>query len=138
MRFENEGKAQPAGTQFLGLVDSLIDLFKEPNISEVEVVFVSYKLDAKGNKIVEDNQHVAEIRWLGLNSIGEENREKLRGEYDKAPMLSLMVLWLRPSAERLGVANFPPIIPGQPLPQKGAYTQWEKTSIAAYMRRHNL
>jgi hypothetical protein len=138
MKFANEGMRQPAGTQFLGVVDSLIDLFKEPSISGVEVIFISYKLDEKGEKVVADNQQVAEIRAVGITGIGPQTQETLREQYDKSPMLSLMVLWRRPSAEKLGILKFQPIIPGQPFPRKAEYEQWEQAAIAAYIHRNNL
>jgi hypothetical protein len=50
MDFADEGKVQPAGTQYLGLIDSLIDLLKNKDVSDVEVVFISYKLDSKGER----------------------------------------------------------------------------------------
>jgi hypothetical protein len=82
MKFAHEGKAQPAGTQFLGLVDSLIDLFKQPGISEVDVVFINYKVDAKGERIVEGGMNVEEIRAVGIRAINKEVQEELRKQWD--------------------------------------------------------
>jgi hypothetical protein len=47
MNFELDGTVNPAGTIDLGLIDALIDLFKEQSVCDVEVNFISYKLDKK-------------------------------------------------------------------------------------------
>jgi hypothetical protein len=138
MGFADEGKVQPAGTQYLGLIDSLIDLFKNKDVSDVEVVFISYKLDAGGEKIVEDGQHVVEIRPIGIRAINAEVREELRKQYDLAPMMSLMVLWLRRNVGkegRLGTLSFKPVAPGKTQPEKGDFDPWEKKAISFYLHR---
>src|SRR5262244_937700 len=95
MTTKKDGMPQPAGAQFLGLVDSLFDLFNETSISNIEVVFISYKLDSKGEKIVEDSHYVGQIRFLGVKNISKEVREELRKQCHTAPLLSLMVLCIR-------------------------------------------
>ncbi|MGA2167476.1 MAG: hypothetical protein ABSG62_04650, partial [Terracidiphilus sp.] len=128
----------PAGTQFSSLVDSLTDLFKDPGTSGVEVIFISFKLDEKGEKVVEDNQHVAQIRAVGVTGISHETQEVLREQYDMAPLISLMVLWIRPSAEKLGILKFQPIALGNPPPKTAEYEDWEKKAIGSYIHRNNL
>ena len=140
MNLADEGKPQPAGTQFLGLVDSLIDVFNEPGISDVEVVFIGYKLDDKGQNVVKDGQHVAEIRSIGLGGIDDrQTQDALRAEYEMAPLISLLFLWTRPSSnEKLGILKFQPITPGKPAPPKAKQEPWEKSAIADYIHRNNL
>jgi hypothetical protein len=83
----------PAGTQFSSLMNSLNDIFKDPSVSDVAVIFISLKLDDLGEKVVEDNQHVAQIRVVGVNGISEEIQESLRQQYETSPLISLLVLW---------------------------------------------
>lgn len=138
MNLADEGKVQPAGTQYLGLIDSLIDLFKSKEATDVEVVFISYKLDAKGEKIVEDNQNVVEIRPIGIRAINAEVREELRKQYESAPLMSLMVLWLRRNVGkegRLGILSFKPAAPGKTKPEKEDHDPWEKKAISFYLHR---
>jgi hypothetical protein len=136
MKFPQEGKAQPAGTQFLGLVDSLIDLFKDPDVSNVDVVFINYKTDDKGERVVEDGMHVAEIRAVGIRAINVEVQEELRKMWDLPTFLGLLVLWLHQKNKKLGILKFHPMIPGPNAPKAEAFAGWEKTAIAAYAERN--
>ena len=106
----------PAGTQFSSLMNSLNDIFKYPSVSDVEVIFISLKLDDLGEKVVEDNQHVAQIRAVGINGISEEIQESLRQQYETSPLISLLVLWTRRSAQKLGILKFCPVTPDNPDP----------------------
>jgi hypothetical protein len=135
--FEDEGKVQPAGTQYLGLIDSLIDLFKDRSASDVEVVFIQYKL-VNGEKVVEDGQHVVEIRPIGIRAIVPEVREELRKQYDSAPLVSLMVLWMRRNVGKegkMGVLAFHPVAPGERARQEHEYKPWESKAISWYLQR---
>jgi hypothetical protein len=49
----------PPETLFPKLIDSLREVFAKPDVERVEVFFINYKLDEKGERVVEDNQHVA-------------------------------------------------------------------------------
>jgi hypothetical protein len=139
VEFEQEGKIQPAGTQFLGLVDSLIDLFKVPTVSNVEVIFISYKLDEKGEKTVEDGMHVVEFNALVIRGIGPEVREELRKKIQTPDLLvSLLVLWLDSSRPgKIGIQKFYDVLPGE-SPKAGDYLPWEQECIGGYMKRHKL
>jgi hypothetical protein len=127
----------PAGTQFSSLMNSLTELFKDPNVSDVEVIFISFKLDDMGGKVVEDNRHVAQIRAVGITGISEETQEALREQYEMSPLISLLALWTRPSTQKLGILKFYPVTPDNPHP-KSEYEDWEKKAISAYIERHNL
>jgi hypothetical protein len=138
MKFADEGKPQPAGTQFLGLVDSLIDLFKEPGVENVEVIFVNYTLDEKGERVVEDNQHVVEFHAMHIRGIGPEVQAELKKSYAKDLLVSLLVLWQPPAKPgKLGTLKFHPVVPGKPI-EAGRFEMWEQEVIAGYMQRHNL
>jgi hypothetical protein len=127
----------PAGTQFSSLMNSLNDIFKDPSVSDVAVIFISLKLDDLGEKVVEDNQHVAQIRVVGVNGISEEIQESLRQQYETSPLISLLVLWTRRSPQKLGILKFCPVTPDNPDPTPD-YEDWEKRAVSAYMERHSL
>jgi hypothetical protein len=138
MKFSDEGERLPAGTQFLALIDSLIDIFREPGVSDVEVHFTALKLDEKGERIVEDGQNIAQTHLIGVSAINDAAKEKLRAVYEaRAPLLSLMVLWMHssPTGRKMGMLKFHPVPPGQPVPKKGDYEIWEKRAISDYVRR---
>lgn len=102
------------------------------------MIFISFKLDEKGERFVEDNQHVAEIRAVEITGISDETREVLRERCEMAPLISLLVLWTRPSSEKLGIMHFRPVAPGSSLPVEGEFEDWEKKAISAYVHRHDL
>jgi hypothetical protein len=136
MNLADEGKVQPAGTQFLALVDSLIDLFQKPGISHVEVVFVHYKLDAKGEKVLENNKHVASIDALAITGISLEIREEIRKKSEDPSLISQMVLYrdaAKPGGP--GVLKFRPVGPGQP--STAQYEAWEIEALLSYAQRNN-
>jgi hypothetical protein len=140
MTFQDEGKPQPAGTQFLGLISSLIDIFREPGVSDVEVMFTTLKADEKGEHIVEEGQKLAQTQYLGIKGLNDQVKEKLRSMYE-APsggLISLMVLWMRSDGKggkKLGIQKFAPIKPGPHMPKPGEYESWEKEAISDYVRR---
>jgi hypothetical protein len=131
MKLAEEGKVQPAGTHFLGLVDSLIDLFNQPGISHVEVIFVHFKLDAKGEKIVENKMNVAEINAMAITGISPEIQEELRKKSEQPMLISQMILW-RDAANPggLGIAKF------RSVEAKKEYEDWEKNAILSYYDRN--
>jgi hypothetical protein len=118
-------------------MNSLTDLFRDLSVSDVEVVFISLKLDVMGETIVEDNQNVAQIRAVGIAGISDEMRESLRQQYEIAPLISLLVLWTRRSTQKLGILKLCPVTPDNPDPTPD-YEEWEKRAVSAYMERHSL
>jgi hypothetical protein len=127
----------PSGTHFSSLMNSLAELFRDLSVSDVEVVFISLKLDDMGEKIVEDHQHVAQIRAVGTTGISDEMQEPLRQQYEMSPLISLLVLWTRRSTQKLGILKFIPSTLDNPDPAPD-YEDWEKRAVSAYMERHNL
>jgi hypothetical protein len=140
--YENENRKRyqpsPPGTQFSSLMNSLADLFRDPTVSDVEVVFIGFKLDHMGEKIVEDNQNIAQIRAIGITGISDETQEALREQYEMAPLISLLALWTRQSTQKLGILKFYSVTPDNPHPKSPHYDAWEKKAIRAYIDRHNL
>jgi hypothetical protein len=128
MRFENDGRVQPAGTQFLGLIDSLIDIVKEPGVSDVEVMFTSLKVDGEGKRIVEAGQNVADTRYIGIKGLNDETKDKLREMYQASPLVSLMVLWKSDGKPRkkIGMLKFQSFQPGHKAPTDLEYEKYEK------------
>jgi hypothetical protein len=82
--------------------------------------------------------HVVEIRPIGIRAIVPEVREELRKQYDSAPLVSLMVLWMRRSVGKegkMGVLAFHPVAPGEKAPQEHEYKPWESKAISWYLQR---
>jgi hypothetical protein len=55
-----------------------------------------------------------------------------------SPLISLLVLWTRPSAQKLGILKFYPLTPDNLPPKTAEYEESEKKAIGAYIERHNL
>jgi hypothetical protein len=136
MGFADE--VQPAGAQYLGLVDALIDLFESREATDVEVVFINYKIDTTGEKIMEDDHYVVAIRPILIQAINAEVREELRKQYELVPLMSLMVLWLRRNVDKegkLGVLSFKRVARGKGKPGNEDYDPWEMEAISLYLHR---
>src|ERR1019366_7156257 len=76
--------------------------------------------------------HVVEIRPIVIRAIVPEVREELRKQHDSAPLVSLMVLWMRRSVGKegkMGVLAFHPVAPGEKAPQEHEYKPWESKAI---------
>jgi hypothetical protein len=88
----------PEGTIFLGLVDVLIDLFKRPEVSRVEVAMGS----------IDENTHELLIAGMTLRAINKEAQEGLRKAIDAKPHCCLMVIWTERFANenKLGEYHF--------------------------------
>jgi hypothetical protein len=129
---------RPAGTQFAGLTEELARLFEDDKCQNIEVVLLSNKLDDGGNKVIQDNMYVAEIRAIGVHAFDEETRQSLKREYERLPLLSMLVLWTRYGAGKLGIMKFRSVFENEPVPEHVDYEEWESKAIAAYLDRHNL
>jgi hypothetical protein len=77
------------------------------------------------------------MRSVAIHVFGDEARERLKQEFERSPILSLLVLWNRYGAEKLGILRLQPV-QGQDSPITDEYQEWQRQAIAAYLRRHNL
>jgi hypothetical protein len=127
----------PPETLFPKLIDSLRDVFAKPDVERVEVFFINYKLDEKGERVVENNQHVAQIRPVGISGLSDETEEVLKQQFGSAPVLSLLVLWSRPRVEKLGILKFWRANPEHPIPETD-HEEWEQTAIRDYLDRNQI
>jgi hypothetical protein len=128
----------PPGTQFARLMEELAHLFQDDKCANIEVTFLSNKLDDQGNKVVDDNMYVAEIRPMSVYVLNEETRQSLKQEYERLPLLSMLVLWTRYGAGKLGIMKFQPVAENEPVPNEVSYAEWEVKAIGAYLDRHSL
>lgn len=135
---KNNVKIYPPGTQFAQLMEELARLFQDDKCTNIEVTFLSIKLDDRGNKVVDDNMYVAEIRPIGLHVLNEDTRQFLKQEYERLPLVSLLVLWTRYGAGKLGIMKFQPVAENEPVPTEVNYEEWEAKAISAYLDRHSL
>jgi hypothetical protein len=131
-------KIHPPGTQFEGLIEELARLFEDEKRRNVELVLLSNKLDDQGNKVINDGMYVAEIRSIGIHVFDKETRQSLKREYERFPLLSMLVLWTRYGVGKLGIMKFQPVQENEPIPEQAEYEKWESKAIAAYLHRHNL
>lgn len=127
----------PPENLFAKLLDSLREVFAKPDVERVEVDFITYKVNEKGEKVVEDDHHIAEIRPVGISGLDDEVEEVLREQFDMGPNLSLLILWSRPSVEKLGILKFCRANPDHPIPEAD-YEAWEQLAIRAYMDRNHI
>lgn len=148
IRLDEESKARedeikekvtihPPGTAFAALSEKLAQSSEDPKCSNLEVYLLSNKLDQDGEKVVRDGMWMAEIRPFGIYLFTEEARALLKQEYDKAPVLSILVLWTRYGAGKLGILELKPVREDD-TPLADEYEEWERKVIAAYLHRHNL
>jgi hypothetical protein len=131
-------KIHPPGTQFAGLMEELQRLFEDEKCTNIEVTLLSNKLDDRGEKLVNEGMYVAEIRPIGIHVLDEDTRRFLKQEYERLPLLSMLVLWTRYGAGKLGILKFQPVSENEPVPKHVDYAEWESKAIAAYLDRHKL
>jgi len=133
---EEKVKVHAPGTAFASLSEELARLSEDPKCSNVEVYILSGKLD-DGEKVVRDVMWAAEIRPIRIYLFDEETRIFLKQEYDKSPVLSILVLWTRYGAGKLGILKLKPVREDDAA-VADEYEEWERKAIAAYLHRHNL
>jgi hypothetical protein len=135
---KNNMKIHAPGTAFPALLENLSRLSEDPKCNDLEVTFLSNKLDESGQKIVNGGMHVAEIRAIEIHVFDDETRAALKREYDKFPVLSILVLWTRYGAGKLGILQLRPMQGEGDIPVVSEYEEWEGKAIAAYLHRHDL
>ena len=131
-------KIHAPGTAFPALLEELSRLSEDPKCNDLEVTFLSNKLDESGQKTVIGGMYVADIRAIGIHVFDDETRAVLKREYDRFPVLSILVLWTRYGAGKLGILQLRPMQGEDDIPVVGEYEEWEGKAIAAYLHRHDL
>jgi hypothetical protein len=134
---KNNVKIHAPGTAFSTLLEELARLSEDSKCNNLEVSFLSNKMGEDGQKIVHDGKYVAEIRSFGIHVFGDETRAFLKEEFGRCPVLSVLVLWTRYGAGKIGILRLQPVCGDNetPVPE---YREWEGKAIAAYLHRHNL
>ena len=135
---EKNMKVHPPGTAFPALLEELSRLSEDPKCKNLEVTFLSKKLDEAGQYIVNEGMHVAEIRAVGIHVFNEDTRALLRQEYDKVPVLSMSRSLNRLRRRKNRRLPLRPMQGKDDIPVAGDYEAWEGKAIAAYLERHNL
>jgi hypothetical protein len=131
-------QVNPAGNATLGLIETLIDLVKNPDASRIEVAMARYRLDAQGLKIrLEDGTHSIAIRSLEVKDVDTNTQEKLRRELEAVPISCLMVLWMQGSGKesKLGAATFDPKTNSRKA-RAATLDEVEKFTLSDYIQRH--
>jgi hypothetical protein len=124
----------PAGTMFLGLIDALMDLVMKPTVSKIEVIMAGYELDDHGAEKLVNGQHSIEIRPFPISSMNEDVQEKLREEFESAPISHLMILFMErfQNESKMGIVKFGG---EQKTGGMSNYDAVEKTAISGYLHR---
>jgi hypothetical protein len=128
----------PAGTAFLGLVEALIDLQNDPDVSNIEVVMGSYEVDEQGKDKLIDGQLSVEMRPMIVRGMNKDVQEELRKQIDARPLSYLMILWTeRSSKGPLGMMLFDPVTKQEKQKPGGiaGLDKVEKSAIADYLQR---
>jgi hypothetical protein len=102
----------------------------------VEVAFAHFKMDAKGEKILENKKNIAEISAVAITGISPEIQEELRKKSEQPMLISQMILYrdaAKPGGP--GILKFRPVTPGQPSPTT-RYEAWETETILNYAERN--
>jgi hypothetical protein len=122
----------PAGTMFLGLVDQLIDLTGDPNVSKIEIAMASY--EPNNNEEKQDKQSIA-IRSFVVNGMNKEIQEQIRQQFDAKPLTHLMILWKErfENENKLGIYIFDPLT-SQQADNRSSYDPIEKAAISGYLQ----
>ena len=125
------------GTAFASLSGKLAEISHDPKCSNLEVYFLSNKLVQNGNKVVEDGMWDAEICSFAVRVFNQETQKALRQEFDRSLVISILALWTRYGAGKLGILRLKPA-PEDSAQVADKYEDWEGRAIAAYLHRHNL
>jgi hypothetical protein len=121
-----------------GLIETLIDLVKNPAASRIEVAMARYRLDAQGLKItLDDGTHSIAIRSLEVKDMDTNTQEKLRRELEAVPISCLMVLWMQGIGKdgKLGAATFDPKTNNRKA-RAATLDEVEKFALADYIQRY--
>jgi hypothetical protein len=124
-----------AGTAFLGLIDALIDLTGDPNVSNIEVVMGSYEVDEQGQDKLIDGQLSIALRGVVVRGMNKAVQEELRKQIEAGPLSYLMILWTdRAGKGTLGILTFDPVTKEQ-TSGTGSLDKVQKSAISDYLRR---
>jgi hypothetical protein len=130
------GEVHPAGTAFLGLIDALIDLTKDPSVSNIEVVMGSYEVDEQGKDKLIDGQLSVALRGVLVRGMNQAVQEELRKQIEAGPLSYLMILWTERSARGpLGIMIFDPVTKEHREPGVAGLDKVQKSAIADYLQR---
>jgi hypothetical protein len=130
-------EVNPAGAATLALVETLIDLIKNPNASRIEVAMGSYSLDAQGLKIREGGKHSIALRSFEVKDMDSDTQEQLRQQIEAGPVSCLMILWMEGFAQesKLGAATFDPITNNRKA-RAATLDEVERFAISDFIQRH--
>jgi hypothetical protein len=121
----------------LGLVETLIDLVKNPGASRIEVAMGSYHLDAQGLKIMEGGKHSIALSSFEVKDMNSDTQEQLRQQIEAGPVTCLMVLWMQGFAKesKLGAATFDPKTKSRKA-RAATLDEVERFVVSDYIQRH--
>ncbi len=130
-------EVHPAGTAFLGLIEMLIDLVNNPDVSRIEIVMGSYEADEQGKDKLVDGQLSIALRPFIVRGMNKAVQDELRKEMEAGPLSYLMVLWMEQfeKENKLGLFLIDPETKQQKAPGVAGLDKIEKSAIADYLQR---
>jgi hypothetical protein len=133
-------RIHPAGTALAEVSAQLARLIGDPKCRGVELIILSGKLDQEGRQVLHDGVWSAEINAVGIRVFDKETEDFLKQQYDKAPVLGVLILWARYGAGKLGISRFITVEEqaAKPTAEADDFIGWERKAIANYLQRHNL
>ena len=87
--------------------------------------------------MIEDGKWKAEVQPFAIRVFDQESEAALKQEFDRLPVLSILILWTRYGTGKLGIARFKPTSESATL-EDDLYEYWERVVISAYVDRHKL
>jgi hypothetical protein len=123
-------KTNPAGTMFVGLIEELMDVLKDPSNSSVEVIMASFDSNATGDEKLVDGKLPVSIRAFEISGIDKNVRDSLRAEYDAAPLALLMIVYTTKTSKGSGVRSARFAEPGTDTKALA------NTALVQYAQRH--
>jgi len=125
----------PPGTMFLGLIEELMDLVKNPAVSRIEVLMANYELDERGEKKMVDGKHSIAKCAFAIRGMNKEVQDKLRQQFEAALISHLMILWMEQfqNERKMGIASFNPVTKKKAV-RPSDYDAVEKSMISDYLQ----
>ena len=126
----------PAGTMFLGLIEELMDLVGNPDVSRIEVLMACYELDEHGEKKLVGGKHSIAKRAFVIRGMDKAVQDELREQFDAAPLTHMMILWMEQfqNERKMGIASFDPATQKK-VTRASDYDVVEKSMISDYLKR---
>ena len=128
----------PPGTASATLAEKLARLVADVKCSNIELFLLRRKFDEKDQPVVRDGVGTAGIEGFQIHRFDDQTRTKLEQHLEAPGVLSVLMLWTRYGAGKLGIERLKPVPDGKDNPAAHEFEEWEGKVIAEYLHRHDL